>query len=89
MGMYDYSGRGTYLNGFYKYLENNHPNIISKINTFGDLNEPLKAIRLRKEPNKPVSKNIEKNSFYIQEKLDWKEDVVEYFKEFESKLLMN
>lgn len=84
MGMYDYGGRGTYLNGFYTYLENFHPNIMAKIKTFGDLNEHLKAIRLKKEPNKPVSNNVEKNSFYIQEKYDWKKDVREYFEQIDS-----
>lgn len=79
MGMYDYGQRGTYLNGFLNYIAKNHPNII--INKFGDLNEHLKAIRLKKEPNKPISKSVEKNSFYIQENYDWKEDVVKYFKE--------
>ncbi len=78
MGMYDYAQRGTYLNGFFNYIENKHPNI--KIDTYDDLNEHLKAIRLRKEPKKPVSNNVEKNSFYIQENYDWKLDVVEYFK---------
>jgi hypothetical protein len=78
MGMYDYGQRGTYLNGFLNYIENNHPSI--KIDKYGDLNEHLKAIRLRKEPKKPVSNNVEKNSFYIHEKYDWKTDVVEYFK---------
>jgi len=82
MGMYDYGQRGTYLNGFFTYLANNHPEIIIK--TYGDLNEHLKAIRLKKEPNKPVSNNVEKNSFYIQEKYDWKKDVVEYFKQFKT-----
>lgn len=79
MGMYDYGQRGTYLNGFLTYIENNCPSIVIK--KYGDLNEHLKAIRLRKEPNKPISKDVEKNSFYIQENYDWKEDVVKYFKE--------
>lgn len=79
MGMYDYGQRGTYLNGFLNYIENNHPEL--KVVTFGDLNEHLKKIRLRKEPNKPISNSVEKNSFYIQEKYSWKEDVVKYFKE--------
>ena len=79
MGMYDYGQRGTYLNGFLNYIENNHPDI--KIKTLGDLNEHLKKIRLRKEPNKPIANSVEKNSFYIQENYDWKEDVVKYFKE--------
>jgi hypothetical protein len=79
MGMYNYGQRGTYLNGFLNYIENNCPDIMLK--TLGDLNSHLKAIRLRKEPNKPVSNSVEKNSFYIQENYDWKEDVVKYFKE--------
>lgn len=79
MGMYNYGQRGTYLNGFLTYIESNCPNIVIK--KYGDLNEHLKAIRLRKEPNKPISKDVEKNSFYIQENYDWKEDVVKYFKE--------
>ena len=56
---------------------NKHPEI--KIKTFGDLNEHLKAIRISKEPNKPTSKSVEKNSFYIQENYEWSV-VVEYFK---------
>jgi len=79
MGMYDYGQRGTYLNGFINYIENNCPNI--KIKNLRDLNEHLKAIRLKKEPNKPISKNVEKNSFYIQENFEWQKDVVSYFKE--------
>jgi len=79
MGMYDYGQRGTYLNGFLNYIENNHPEL--NVVTFGDLNEHLKKIRLRKEFNKPISNSVEKNSFYIQEKYSWKEDVVKYFKE--------
>ncbi len=79
MGMYDYGQRGTYLNGFLTYIENNHPDM--KLKTFGDLNVHLKNIRLRKEPNKPISNSVEKNSFYIQENYDWKEDVIKYFKE--------
>lgn len=77
MGMYDYGQRGTYLNGFLNYIHNNNPEI--KIETYRDLNEHLKAIRLNKEPNKPVSNNLEKNSFYIQEHYNWKLDVVSYF----------
>jgi hypothetical protein len=79
MGMYDYGQRGTYLNGFLTYIGNNYPDI--SIKTYGDLNVHLKNIRLKKEPNKPVSNSVEKNSFYIQENYDWKEDVVKYFKE--------
>lgn len=79
MGMYDYGQRGTYINGFLTYIGNNHPEI--KINKLTDLNVHLKAIRLKKEPNKPVSNSVEKNSFYIQENLDWKNDVISYFKE--------
>lgn len=78
MGMYDYGQRGTYLNGFFTYISNNRPDL--SLETYGDLNNHLKAIRLKKEPNKPVSENVEKNAFYIQEKYDWKLDVVEYFK---------
>lgn len=77
--MYDYGQRGTYLNGFLTYLGTKHPEI--PIKTYGDLNVHLKVIRLKKEPNKPVSNSVEKNSFYIQENYDWKEDVVKYFKE--------
>lgn len=77
--MYDYGQRGTYINGFLTYLGNNHPEI--SIKTYGDLNVHLKNIRLKKEPNKPISNSVEKNSFYIQENYDWKEDVVKYFKE--------
>lgn len=76
--MYDYGQRGTYINGFLTYIGNNHPEI--SIKTYGDLNVHLKNIRLKKEPNKPVSNSVEKNSFYIQENYDWKEDVVKYFK---------
>lgn len=54
MGMYSYGQRGTYLNGFVKYIRSNYPNI--SIVTYGDLNEHLIAIRLRKEPNKPLHK---------------------------------
>lgn len=79
MGMYDYGQRGTYLNGFLTYIGTNHPDITIK--TYGDLNVHLKNIRLKKEPNKPVSNSVEKNSLYIQENYDWKEDVVKYFKE--------
>ena len=79
MGMYDYGQRGTYINGFLTYIKNNNPEI--KIVTFGDLNKHLKAIRLKKEPSKPVSNLSEKNAFYIQENYDWKKDVVTYFKE--------
>lgn len=78
MGMYDYGQRGTYITGFYNYIENNFPEL--KVSKAHELNAHLKAIRLRKEPNKPVSKDVEKNSFYIQENYDWKKDVVEYFK---------
>lgn len=77
--MYDYGQRGTYINGFLTYIGNNHPEI--SIKTYGDLNVHLKNIRLKKEPNKPISNSVEKNSFYIQENYDWKEDVVKYFKE--------
>lgn len=79
MGMYDYGQKGTYINGFLNYIQNNFKNIVIK--KYGDLNEHLKAIRLRKEPNKPVSNSVEKNAFYIQENYDWKEDVIKYFKE--------
>lgn len=79
MGMYDYGQKGTYLNGFLNYIQKNNPEI--KIKTFGDLNTHLKAIRLKKEPNKPVSKLVEKNSFYIQQNYNWKDDVISYFKE--------
>lgn len=79
MGMYDYGQKGTYINGFINYIQNNFQNIVIK--KYGDLNEHLKAIRLRKEPNKPISKSVEKNAFYIQENYDWKEDVIKYFKE--------
>jgi len=82
MGMYDYGQRGTYLNGFLTYIHNNNPEI--KIETYGDLNEHLKAIRLRKEPKKPASNSIEKNSFYIQEKYDWELDVVSYFQQLKA-----
>jgi|TARA_R110000772_G_scaffold86870_2_gene181553 hypothetical protein len=81
MGMYDYGQRGTYINGFINYIKNNYPSI--KIKTFGDLNIHLKEIRLKKEPNKPVSKSVEQNSFYIQENFDWKADVISYFKGLE------
>ena len=27
MGMYDYKGKGTYLNGFLNYIHKNHPEI--------------------------------------------------------------
>ena len=77
MGMYDYKGKGTYLNGFLNYIHKNHPEI--EIKFYGDLNVHLKAIRLRKEPNKPVSKSTEKNVYYIQTNYNWKEDVVTYF----------
>ena len=78
MGIYDYKGRGTYLNGFLNYIQKNNPEI--KIKFYGDLNFHLKAIRLRKEPNKPVSKSTLKNVYYIQETYNWQEDVVTYFK---------
>lgn len=81
--MYDYGQRGTYINGFLIYIANNFPDIT--VNTLADLNVHLKAIRLRKEPTKPVSNSAEKNSFYIQESLDWKTDVVAYFKELNTK----
>lgn len=77
MGMYDYGQRGTYLNGFLTYISKNNPEITIK--TYGDLNKHLKAIRLNKEPNKPISNSTEKNSFYIQENYDWKNDVIKYF----------
>jgi hypothetical protein len=83
MGIFSYGGRGTYLNGFLNYIGNNCPNI--KIQKYGDLNEHLKAIRLRKEPKKPISNSVEKNSAYIQENYNWKEDVVSYFDELKSK----
>jgi len=82
MGMYDYGQRGTYINGFLTYISKNFPDI--KLKTYGDLNVHLKAIRLIKEPNKPVSKSVEKNSFYIQENYDWNEDVVKYFKQLKN-----
>ena len=75
--MYDYKGKGTYHNGFLNYIQKNHPEI--KIKFYEDLNVHLKAIRLRKEPNKPVSKSTEKNVYYIQTNYNWKEDVVAYF----------
>lgn len=75
--MYDYKGKGTYHNGFLNYIQKNHPEI--KMKFYGDLNVHLKAIRLRKEPNKPVSKSTEKNVYYIQTNYNWKEDVVAYF----------
>jgi len=77
MGMYDYGQRGTYITGFYTFLDRNYPNL--KIEKGNQLNEHLKAIRLSQEPNKPVSKDVEKNSFYIQEKYDWSV-VIDYFK---------
>lgn len=80
MGMFDYGGRGTYLNGFLNYVQTKHPSI--EIKSLRDLNVYLKAIRLRIEPNKPVSKDVEKNSFYIQEKIDWQK-VKEYFNDVE------
>lgn len=82
MGMYDYGQRGTYVNGFLTYIHNNNPDL--KVYTWSQLNEHLKAIRLKKEPKKPVSNNVEKNSFYIQENYNWKEDVVSYFKDLKS-----
>lgn len=60
------------------YIQNNNPEI--RVNSPKVLNDHLKAIRLQKEPNKPVSNSIEKNAAYIQEKYNWKEDVVSYFK---------
>ena len=75
--MYDYKGKGTYLNGFLNYIQKHNPEI--EIKFYGDLNVHLKAIRLRKEPNKPVSKSTEKNVYYIQTNYNWKEDVVSYF----------
>ena len=75
--MYDYRGKGTYLNGFLNYIQKHNPEI--EIKFYGDLNVHLKAIRLRKEPNKPVSKSTEKNVYYIQTNYNWKEDVVSYF----------
>ena len=76
--MYDYKGKGTYLNGFLNYIQKHNPEI--EIKFYRDLNVHLKAIRLRKEPNKPVSKSTEKNVYYIQTNYNWKEDVVSYFK---------
>ena len=76
--MYDYKGKGTYHNGFLNYIQKNHPEI--KIKFYEDLNVHLKAIRLRKEPNKPVSKSTMKNVYYIQTNYNWQEDVVTYFK---------
>lgn len=77
MGMYDYGQRGTYLNGFLNFIESNYPEIT--IVTYGDLNNHLKKIRLEMEPNKPISKSVEKNAFYIQENYEWKV-VKQYFK---------
>ena len=80
--MYDYRGKGTYLNGFLNYIQKHHPEI--EIKFYGDLNVHLKAIRLRKEPNKPVSKSTEKNVYYIQTNYNWEEDVVTYFNSLKS-----
>jgi len=81
--MYDYGQRGTYINGFLNYINKNNPEI--PLVTYGDLNTHLIAIRLRKEPNKPISKDVYKNAFYIQEKFKWEIDVIPYFKELKNK----
>lgn len=78
MGMYDYGQRGTHINGFLTYIANNNPSI--RIEKYSQLNEHLKAIRLLKEPNKPVSNNCQRNATYIQDNYDWKKDVIPYFK---------
>ena len=77
--MYDYRQRGTHLSGFLNYIHRNYPQII--IRTYGDINQHLKAIRLRKEPNRPVSTSAEKNATYIQVNYNWGKDVITYFKQ--------
>ena len=77
--MYDYKQKGTHLSGFLNYLQKNYPHIT--IQTYGDINQHLKAIRLRKEPNKPVSTSAEKNATYIQVNYNWGKDVINYFKQ--------
>jgi len=73
-----YKAPGTALNGVMKYLRENHYDVFSKINTWGDLNIHLKNIRLQQEPNKKVSKSVEDNSEYISKNFDFK-IVKEYF----------
>lgn len=85
MGMYDYGQRGTYINGFINFIENKCPKTHKTLKIWNDLNNHLKAIRLQQEPKKPVSNNVNKNSFYVQENYDWN-IVKEYFKQIESNL---
>lgn len=77
MSYFSYGQPGTHVNGFLNYIATNHSDL--NIRSLKILNQHLKAIRVIVEPNKPYSKNLEKNAHHIQNNYDWKV-VKQYFK---------
>ena len=77
MSYFSYGQPVTHINGFLNYIGLNHSNL--KINSLKLLNQHLQTIRLLNEPNKPYSKDVEKNAHHIQNNYPWKV-VKDYFK---------
>lgn len=61
---FGYRAKGTCINGLIQWLETN-----KLYTTYEEFEQSLIDIRLRYEPNKPTSKDAEKNAIYVSEKI--------------------
>ena len=76
---YGYKSEGTILDGFLKWIQDNHYEWYNaNVSKISDLNPHFIEIRKQSEPNKPVAKETEKNAIYISKNLGFKK-VRDYF----------